>query len=39
MWIKDLNIRPDSVKLIEENINRTLLKQIIARSFLIHLLD
>ena len=34
-WIKDLNIRPDTIKLLEENIGRT----ITARSFLTQLLE
>ena len=36
-WIKDLNVRPDTIKLLEENIGRTLFDT--ARSFLIHLLE
>ena len=35
-WIKDLNIRPDTIKLLRENTGRTL-TQITARSFLTHL--
>ena len=37
--LKDLNLRPDMIKLLEENIGRTLCDIITTRSFLTHLLE
>ena len=38
-WIKDLYVRPDTIKLLEENKGRTHFDIITARSFLTLLLE
>ena len=37
-WFEDLNVRPETVKLLEENIEDSV-TSITARSFLTHLLE
>ena len=38
-WIKDLDIRPDTIKLLEENVGQTLSDTNHSNIFKIHLLE
>ena len=38
-WIKDLNVRPDTIKLLKEIIGRTLYDINHSKSFLTHFLE
>ena len=38
-WIRDLNVRPDTIKLLVENIGRTLFDINHSKIFFVHLLE